>query len=440
MEINTGAIVLVLILNIVLLVKILSDIRLETSNYKLTFLLGFCIGNMLFALVMIGLYYLKIEPESIRNDILLEIFKVIVPTISVLITSISLIITASNFNKSAEKSTDLSDSNQIMDMIKLNNEIYQNVMRSKPAIFEEIKNEIVTNLESDKFWMLRGMNFVKDNLFSEESDVYRKSIIFNLESLEYKKNSNFYRNNEKLIRYLKTGSNNSHKQIWLLLNYESLIKKKYGVALESDMRNLKLTPSYIEQVLIKREIFEDILIRMNEDKFYTRGISYNEAFEIINDVFDNNFEVLGNFFRSTHRIIKKINESFGDNMEIKKNYLGLLRAQLPESAIASIYYNATYTRKGLGLARQLLYMDFFGDELDFISIDKAHLSDSQHISSNKIVFYDTDYRMMSSLYVFEKEAYLNKKGIGLDEVKKIIEETFDIHKSTSLRKSLNRKN
>ncbi|EGO5243408.1 hypothetical protein HP934_002641, partial [Enterococcus faecalis] len=207
----------------------------------------------------------------------------------------------------------------------------------------------------------------------------------------------------------------------------------------SNLKSLNWSYSYIEKILIKRDILEELLTKMNEEKFYTQPISYREAFEIIDEIYDKNFEILGNFFRSTHRIIKKINESFRDDIGAKKNYLGLLRAQLPESAIASIYYNATYTRKGLGLARQLIYIDFFGDEFDFMSVDNSHFNDSQHVSSDKIIFYDTDYKLMHNLYTYKVEAYLDKKSITMENVKRLIEDMFEKHKADSYRKSLNKK-
>lgn len=436
---NTTVIVLVLFVNLVVLVKIMCVKKLGSLSYKLILFLGICIGNMLFASIALALYYFSVNAENIINDVWLELFKVLVPIISVLITSVSLIITASNFNKSAEKSVDTSDANQIVDMIRFNNKIYDDIVKKNPNLFQELQKEIVETLNSDKFWVLRGMNFVKENLFSEETREYRDVCISRLESLNFKKNTPFDKNNQELLEYLKNGSNNSQKQIWLLLNYESGKQGNKYIELKSNLKSLNWSYSYIEKILIKRNILEELVTKMNEEKFYTQPISYREAFEIIDEIYDKNFEILGNFFRSTHRIIKKINESFRDDIGAKKNYLGLLRAQLPESAIASIYYNATYTRKGLGLARQLIYIDFFGDGFDFMSVDNSHFNDSQHVSSDKIIFYDTDYKLMHNLYTYKVEAYLDKKSITMENVKGLIEDMFEKHKADSYRKSLNKK-
>ncbi|HAP3815535.1 TPA: hypothetical protein IUT93_002896, partial [Enterococcus faecalis] len=155
---DTTVIVLVLFVNLVVLVKIMCVKKLGSLSYKLILFLGICIGNMLFASVALALYYFNVNAESIINDVWLELFKVLVPIISVLITSVSLIITASNFNKSAEKSVDTSDANQIVDMIRFNNKIYDDIVKKNPNLFQELQKEIVETLNSDKFWVLRGMN------------------------------------------------------------------------------------------------------------------------------------------------------------------------------------------------------------------------------------------------------------------------------------------
>ncbi|HAP3815563.1 TPA: hypothetical protein IUT93_002935, partial [Enterococcus faecalis] len=95
------------------------------------------------------------------------------------------------------------------------------------------------------------------------------------------------------------GSNNSQKQIWLLLNYESGKQGNKYIELKSNLKSLNWSYSYIEKILIKRNILEELVTKMNEEKFYTQPISYREAFEIIDEIYDKNFEILGNFFRST---------------------------------------------------------------------------------------------------------------------------------------------
>lgn len=436
MEFNTSVIVLVLLVDLLLLGIILSESKVKASNYRLIMFLGICIGIMLSVGVFLWLYFINIE-VSFDEKYYLELFKTLVPVISVIITSVSLVITATNFKKTSDKAIDVSDSNQIMDMIKLNNEIYKGLSNQYPNIFHEIQKELISQFDGDKLWTIRGIEFIDKYLFSDETKNNRLSIINELEKFEFKKNSIFYHQNKKLISYLNKESNNGKRQLWLLLNYEVEKRTGKGIKLNGKVSNLKLNYSYVDKILIKNAILKPVYENVYQDGFYTRPVSYDEAYLICNEVYEKKFEILGNFFRSTHRIIKKINESFNDDMESKKNYLGLLRAQLPESAIALIFYNATYTKKGLGLARQLLYTDFFGDISDFMTTDMLHIDDSQHISPDKIIFYNTDYKIMSNLYTHRVE-YYSKNEITIEKTREIIKAEFTVNEAENYRKSLNR--
>lgn len=80
---------------------------------------------------------------------------------------------------------------------------------------------------------------------------------------------------------------------------------------------------------------------------------------------------VGSYFRIFHRIIKYLNENV-DDKEIKKNYIGFLRASMNESQMAMIFYNIYYTERGSGALKELRGTGFFGDKSELNDLESAH--------------------------------------------------------------------
>ncbi|NTS12977.1 hypothetical protein HQ951_12490, partial [Enterococcus faecium] len=72
-----------------------------------------------------------------------------------------------------------------------------------------------------------------------------------------------------------------------------------------------------------------------------------------------------------HRIIKYLNENVADE-EIKKNYIGFLRANMNENQMAMIFYNITFTDRGSGAIGELKGTGFFGEKNELDDIESAH--------------------------------------------------------------------
>lgn len=80
---------------------------------------------------------------------------------------------------------------------------------------------------------------------------------------------------------------------------------------------------------------------------------------------------VGSYFRIFHRIIKYLNENVND-IEIKKNYIGFLRANMNENQMAMIFYNINYTHRGSGAIEELKGTGFFGEKTELIDLENAH--------------------------------------------------------------------
>lgn len=80
---------------------------------------------------------------------------------------------------------------------------------------------------------------------------------------------------------------------------------------------------------------------------------------------------VGSYFRIFHRIMKYLNENV-DDKQIKKNYIGFLRANMNENQMAMIFYNIYYTERGSGAMEELKGTGFFGEKSELSDMKTAH--------------------------------------------------------------------
>lgn len=92
------------------------------------------------------------------------------------------------------------------------------------------------------------------------------------------------------------------------------------------------------------------------------------------------YKIIGSYFRLVHRITKYINDNVSGE-DIKKNYIGFLRANINQEEMLTIFYNAAYTTRGEGLLHELQKTTFFGDEED--------INRDQHFDK-KALFWESD--------------------------------------------------
>lgn len=85
---------------------------------------------------------------------------------------------------------------------------------------------------------------------------------------------------------------------------------------------------------------------------------------------------VGSYYRIFHRIIKYLNENVDDE-EIKKNYIGFLRANMNENQMAMIFYNITFTDRGSGAIEELKGTGFFGEKSELNDMESAHFFSSE---------------------------------------------------------------
>lgn len=118
--------------------------------------------------------------------------------------------------------------------------------------------------------------------------------------------------------------------------------------------------------------------------------------DFIKYIFNKNAESdqsLNNTFRLIHRAIKITNNSSLPYLE-KKNMIGIIRSLIPDYLLRYIFYNCTYTKRGSGLAMQLVGTSFFGTKSDF----EDNNNFSQHFRSSTLIFKELDSAIMQNIF------------------------------------------
>jgi len=180
------------------------------------------------------------------------------------------------------------------------------------------------------------------------------------------------------------------RDIFLNMLYEKgnyLTKEAY--AIEEMKINNKETPdfdpSFIEiegdrfftyKDLIENTTLTNEIIRLSKlkninsdhailkDHYLINDEKWLEEKQIIYTKFYIEYEYLfGHYYRNLYRIVKFINESKLINNDLKKEYRGILRAQLSSYELMMLFYNVSYSEKGKKFKEQLTNCNFFDNHL-----------------------------------------------------------------------------
>lgn len=100
------------------------------------------------------------------------------------------------------------------------------------------------------------------------------------------------------------------------------------------------------------------------------------------------YSEVGAYFRIFHRIIKYINDKVTDE-DIRKDYLGFLRATINEKELLVIFYNAAYTERGSGLLEEISKTTFFGE-----SQELEENKTVQHFNPSLLIWKSKDLETM----------------------------------------------
>lgn len=328
--------------------------------------------------------------------------------ITVFVCATNTVISFQNNNSNTIRDRD----NLIMSVINQN----FNLFHDKYSKIEELSNNVIKNCSTKEYLKiyLFKLNLEKTEHFN---DPEKKQLRVSLGTQPLKTNSfqknlkDFVLDNKKtnLDPIIFTFLKNYDKNVYDNIPIEDNIKKTIENAGKDQNDAIIKLISECPDIFSKLDNIYKTTSEIHEFK-------YNDVFRIINSIFEKSYTETGHFFRHTHRIIKMINEIKND--KVKKNFLGILRAQYSENIILAIYFNSVFTEKGIGLGFQLINSDFFVDKND---IDSDNLN--IHANFKNLYFKDKHKQIIKSFFVKKDQNNINK--LELKEFKSSLEKTFN---------------
>lgn len=335
--------------------------------------------------------------ENIRNILII---------VSGVVAILSLLITSYNSSVTSRNSLETHRANVIFNLIKQNASIAesQNFLDSLKTVLEDISKIQETGY---KFELARNQleSFLTDD---ENKQEY-------LDSIEEISNARFSKPPTGLLKsFLEDPLKKEEYTDRLLLTYYSERNIKilhehfynhknkayaFGTEFYTLFRSTKFGAKF-------EEYFH------NNDELIFEVYLHEEISKLVISSIDANYKYLGTFFRNTHRIVKLINEYFPNTVD-KKTYLGILRSYYSEDIMLLIYVNCVYTQKGVGLAKQLVRTDFFGDEFDFDLENNI----SPHVQINSLFHKDLN---ISILKLFTSKANIRENKI-ISEIQNVFD-------------------
>lgn len=328
--------------------------------------------------------------------------------ITVFVCATNTVISFQNNNSNTIRDRD----NLIMSVINQN----FNLFHDKYSKIEELSNNVKKNCSTKEYLKiyLFKLNLEKTEHFN---DPEKKQLRVSLGTQPLKTNS-FQKNLKDFV--LDNKKTNLDPIIFTFLkNYDRNVYD--NIPIEDNIKKTIENAGKDQNDAIIKLISECPAIFSKLDNIYKttseiHEFKYNDVFRIINSIFEKSYTETGHFFRHTHRIIKMINEIKND--KVKKNFLGILRAQYSENIILAIYFNSVFTEKGIGLGFQLINSDFFVDKND---IDSDNLN--IHANFKNLYFKDKHKQIIKSFFVKRDQNNINK--LELKEFKNSLEKTFN---------------
>lgn len=213
-----------------------------------------------------------------------------------------------------------------------------------------------------------------------------------------------------LVTYF-SANEQSTSNVFSLLN-SSIQKKIYNNKAHLSFLNETYDLDNFIKNFLEEEEIKSILERDGST------LTHDEIMPEMEKTFNNHYNELGHFFRNSYRVVKFINlfsdTHFKADPSFRRTYLGVLRSYYSENVLLAIYYNSTFTKKGLGYAKELAKSDFFGDANDLSS------HEPMHIRKDKLYFGSRDFRLIEGIFISNSSFVTDE----VDEIK--IKECFDV--------------
>lgn len=156
---------------------------------------------------------------------------------------------------------------------------------------------------------------------------------------------------------------------------ENLIKQEFT----NNSKLINLYKHYFDRsgvynLLVKAGFINKIQLLFPKNSNDVERPNYLQAYVNINYILKNPvFSNTSMLCRLIHRTVKLIN-SMDISMDEKYYYFGLIRSLLSDRILMLVFYNATYSFRGIGLAKQLMGSCFFGNVSELTGITFQHFN------------------------------------------------------------------
>lgn len=392
----------------------------------------FFLSILIFVGVLIGAGLLYLISISVDDDIhISDTIKTLVPLIASMVAAASVVIATYN-TVNGEKS---SRNKTILEFIDITRDILEKgkITERSTDILEQINNKFKsTDFKADVL-----VNNGAREIFEFLNALEGKEKIYILDRLEkcfyYQPGSPLDLLEKELIRMVKSNNIKDMRKLWVNINQlAGAPAKKYNILYEEC--SYSLTNQFIAKDLVRskfytesllkndRKIVDSLLRKHFELNYEDLPIQYYEVYRVCNNILESNYEEIGHFFRTVHRTLKTINSYYDrDSLEYRE-HIGMLRAQIPNQVALLMFYNAVYSEKGRGMARELLASNFFGDRDDFY-FENNELLRSEHFLNNERLLNNQDAHIAYELFTYNKES--NKLYNDIEKMEKRVDPIDD---------------
>ncbi|QBP90258.1 hypothetical protein E1A90_01710 (plasmid) [Bacillus mycoides] len=335
-----------------------------------------------------------------NND---EFFRTLAQMCTLVITTTSVIIAVQSSNKTALANKETKIESTIMNLVKLNNDIIKDIDKE---IFPKVLKEIEGQLTHFDFYLSRGREFIRAYFAENEKELLNVINSVDLSNYDNRFRMDLEQNRAKYIKAITKRDRRTIHVFWYTINEMCRGYKTTVVELNEGSKQKIFRDSFTMLLDENTDFYKKIKHEYaHTDRVLTSPVQYQEMRIACNTIFNKYYHELGHFFRNTHRIIKVINDRFDYNDKKKSEFIGILRAQLSEEILLTLFYNAVYSNRGIGLARELIGNNFFGNEKDFPyyvnnNDPKANRNyqEPQHFRKSSAILPSMDIEIMATIF------------------------------------------
>lgn len=387
---------------------------------------------LIFVGVLIGAGILHLILMFFDNDTnISDTIKTLIPLIASMVAAASVVIATYN-TVNGEKS---SRNKTILEFIDITRDILEKGKITEKST--EILEKINKKLKSTDFKVDVLVNNGAREFFKFLNALEGKEKIYILDRLEkcfyYEPGSPLDVLEKDLIRMLKSNNIKDMRKLWVNINQlAGAPAKKYNILYGEG--SYSLTNQFIEKDLVRSKFYTDSLLKNDrkivdsllrkhfELKYEDLPIQYYEVYRVCNNILESEYEEIGHFFRTVHRTLKTINSYYERDSSEYREHIGMLRAQIPNQVALLMFYNAVYSEKGRGMARELLASNFFGDRDDF-HFENNELLRSEHFLNNGRFLNNQDAHIAYEFFTYNKES--NKLYNDIEKMEKRVDPIDD---------------